>query len=64
MQYLYYTGDGNNRLGGSPITDRAYDLYCEQYGIEGNGGSDSESSYSATEIRLAETIARTKDIPT
>ncbi len=58
LQYLYYTGDGNNRLGGSPVSDRAYDLFCESHNIQGNGGSDLERDYSKEEIELAEKFSK------
>lgn len=57
LQYLYYTGDGNNRLRGSPIGDYDYDQFCEQHGIPGNGGGDSEWGYTKQEVKLAELIS-------
>ncbi len=58
LQYLYYTGDGNNRLGGSPVSDFDYDKFCEKHGIEGSGGSDLEKDYSPEIVRLAESISK------
>lgn len=58
LQYLYYTGDGLNRLGGSPVSDKNYDLFCERFGLAGSGGSDLEKTYSPQEIALAEHISK------
>ncbi len=58
LQYLYYTGDGLNRLGGSPKSDYEYDAYCELNGIPPNGGSDRERDYSKPIIALAEKISK------
>ncbi len=63
MQYLYYTGDGNNRLKGSPVSDLYYDRFCDKHGIDGNGGSDCVDHYTAEEVKAAELIAKIKTIP-
>lgn len=57
LQYLYYTSDGINRLGGSPVSDWRYDAFCGKHGIEGNGASDLEKDYDKWTVALAERIA-------
>lgn len=56
LQYLYYTGDGINRLKGTPVSDRAYDLFCESHNLVGNGGSDRERDYPREVVAIAERL--------
>jgi hypothetical protein len=63
LQYLYYTGDGINRLKGSPVSDYSYDEFCKVEGIESNGGSDVEATYSKEEVEAAELISKIGRIP-
>lgn len=51
-QYLYY-------VEGRPIwSDYDYDMYCRFQGIDGNGGSDCKSSYTADVILLAQQMLK------
>ncbi len=49
-QYLYYV------LAFPIWSDFAYDAFCKHHGIEGGGGSDSASDYSAEAIELADAM--------
>ncbi len=46
-QWLYYC------VARPVLSDWSYDLYCDVHGIEGSGGSDCESSYTAEDRALA-----------
>ena len=51
-QFFYYVES-------DPIwSDRQYDLFCERYSLNGNGGSDLRDSYPIQIIYLAERIRK------
>jgi len=51
-QFLYYV------MGQPVLSDFAYDQFCKEHGLEGNGGSDMESSYKEEEKELARKMLR------
>ena len=53
-QYLYYV------MCRPVISDYEYDRFCKKHGLEGGGGSDRASDYSAHEIAHAMRLANTE----
>jgi NAD-dependent DNA ligase len=49
-QYLYYVKNL------PVITDREFDRFCSQHGLEGIAGSDRESDYTEEERALAQAL--------
>ena len=59
-QYLYYC------LGMPVWSDHNYDIFCQEFNLDGKGGSDLESSYTEEEKNVAQqylngTLATTID---
>lgn len=53
-QYLYYV------LAKPVLSDYDYDMFCKKHGIDGNGGSDLESSYPAAIKAIALNMLKKK----
>lgn len=60
-QYLYYVGVYQQPRMEPVLSDHQYDSYCHVHGIEGGGGSDLASSYTAEEVSLAKRLYERAD---
>lgn len=58
LQYLHSTPDGKGRLGGSPVSDYAYDCFRKENGIKWALSSDKEGDYTPEDVTLAEFIGK------